>query len=111
MQADREIEVLVDRARTARPGDQRVFAIVDTGVMQLTLIQAVRPSVAFLLVGEEGGMQRAIGVSYEWETATCYRETVMRMSITMVDAMDRVPRLRFGFNREMKDWTAAADEV
>jgi hypothetical protein len=67
--------------------------------MQVTLIQAVRPPVAFLLAGEEGGMQRAIGVSYEWETATCYRETVMRMDTTMYERMSPVPRLRFGLKR------------
>ena len=70
--------------------------------MQVTLIQAARPPVAFLLAGEEGGMQRAIGVSYEWETSTCYRETVMRMDTTMTERMSRVPRLRFGLKRKMQ---------
>ena len=45
-------------------------------------------------------MQRAIGVSYEWETATCYRETVMRMATPMYERMSPVPRVRFGLNRD-----------
>jgi hypothetical protein len=90
---------LVTKARNAQTGDQRIYTIVDTGTMQVTLIQAIRPPVAFLLAGEEGGMQRAIGVSYEWETATCYRETVIRMDTPMYEKMSPVPRLRFGLKR------------
>lgn len=69
--------------------------------MQVTLLQAARPPIAFLIGGEEGGMQRAIGVSYEWETATCYRETVMRMESPMSENMRKVPRVRFGLKRKM----------
>lgn len=78
----------------------RIFTIVDTGTMQATLIQAKRPPVAFLIGGEEGGMQRAIGISYEWETATCFRETVMRMETPMVEKMERVARVRLGLSRK-----------
>lgn len=66
----------------------------------MTLIQSKRPPIAFLLGGEEGGMQRAIGVSYEWETATCYRETVMRMDTPLMEKMERVGRVRLGLNRK-----------
>jgi hypothetical protein len=97
---DPEVRSLIAKARNAKAGDQRIFTIVDTGTMQVTLIEAVRPPVAFLLAGEEGGMQRAIGVSYEWETSTCYRETVIRMDTPMYDRMSSVPRLRFGFKRD-----------
>ena len=90
----------MESAQYARPGDQRIFTIVDTGTMQVTLIQAKRPPVAFLIAGEEGGMQRAIGVSYEWETAICYRETVIRMDTPMVENMARVGKLRFGLTRK-----------
>ena len=90
---------LVAKARNAQAGDQRIYTIVDTGTMQVTLIQAIRPPVAFLLAGEEGGMQRAIGISYEWQTATCYRETVIRIDTPMYEKMSPVPRLRFGLKR------------
>lgn len=92
---------MVTQAVHARPGDMRIFTIVDTGNMEVTMFQAVRPPVAFLLAGEEGGMQRAIGVSYEWETQTCYRETVMRMPTTTKDQMSQCNRIRFGLNRRM----------
>lgn len=98
---DPATKLLVDQAVHARPGDQRIFTIVDTGAMEVTLFQAKRPPVAFLVAGEEGGMQRAIGVSYQWETATCYRETVLRMQTPWVEMMDRCPRVRFGLKREM----------
>lgn len=79
----------------------RIFTIVDTGNMEVTMFQAIRPPVAFLLAGEEGGMQRAVGVSYEWETQTCYRETVMRMPTTTKDQMIQVNRVRLGLKRTM----------
>jgi hypothetical protein len=79
----------------------RVFTIVDTGSMQVSMFLARRPPVAFLLAGEEGGMQRAIGVSYEWETATCYRETVLRLETPAIEKMERVGRLRLGLHRKI----------
>lgn len=97
---DPTIAQLVESAQHASPGEQRIFTIVDTGTMQVTLIQAERPPVAFLLVGEEGGMQRAVGISYEWETATCYRETVIRIPTHIsTEKMAKVARLRFGLKR------------
>jgi hypothetical protein len=91
----------VEKSSHAQPGDMRVFTIVDTGTMQVSMFLARRPPVAFLLAGEEGGMQRAIGVSYEWETATCYRETVLRLETPTKEKMEQVGRLRLGLNRKM----------
>ncbi|SMR47585.1 unnamed protein product [Zymoseptoria tritici ST99CH_3D1] len=98
---DPDVVAMVEQARHARPGDQRIFTIVDTGNMEVTMFSAQRPPVAFLLAGDEGGMQRAIGVSYEWETATCYRETVMRLPTPTKAQMSRVNRVRFGLKRRM----------
>jgi hypothetical protein len=67
--------------------------------MKVTLFQAVRPPVMFMLAGGEGGMQRAIGCSLDWTTGTLYRETVLRMDTTARDKMDALPRARFGFKR------------
>lgn len=67
--------------------------------MQVTLIQAARPPVALLICGSEGGMQRAIGCSYDWTTQTLYRETVMRLPTTVLDRMERVPRFKIGLTR------------
>jgi len=44
-------------------------------------------------------MQRAIGVSYDWTTATLYRETVLRMQTPLIEMMNRIPRARLGLKR------------
>lgn len=68
--------------------------------MTVTLFAAAQPPIAFLLAGNEGAMQRAMGVSYDWTTETLYRETVLRMETPVLDAMDRIPRAKIGFKRE-----------
>jgi hypothetical protein len=68
--------------------------------MTATLFLAARPPVSFILAGTEGGMQRAIGCSYDWTTATMYRETVLRMETPIQDRMSRVPRVKIGFKRQ-----------
>lgn len=67
--------------------------------MELTLFEAVRPPTTFLFCASEGGMQRAIGCSYEWTDQTMYRETVLRLPTTALNRMDRVPRIRLGIQR------------
>jgi hypothetical protein len=74
--------------------------LVDTHVMTVTLFEAARPPVAFLLAGSEGGMQRAIGVSLDWTTNTVYRECVLRMDTRVEGAMPRVGRVRMGLGRD-----------
>ncbi|KAE8454570.1 hypothetical protein EG329_000193 [Mollisiaceae sp. DMI_Dod_QoI] len=51
---DPEIEKLVQKARSAKMGEMRVFTIVDTYTMTVTLIEAVRPPVMVLLCASEG---------------------------------------------------------
>ncbi|RSM04825.1 hypothetical protein CDV31_009852 [Fusarium ambrosium] len=96
---DPEILMKVEAAKNARPGEKRIFTLVDTYNMELTLFEAVRPPVTLMFCASEGGMQRAIGCSYEWETQTMYRETVLRMPTTALNRMDRVPRFRLGIQR------------
>lgn len=67
--------------------------------MEVILFQANRPPVGILVCGSEGGMQRAVGVSYDWTTATCFRETVFRLDSTVHDKMDRVSRTKLGLKR------------
>ena len=76
-----------------------MFTIVDTYSMEMTLFEAVRPPVGLFFCAHEGGMQRAIGCSYDWTTQTMYRETVLRMPTASLNRMDRVPRFRFGIQR------------
>ncbi|KAJ4101004.1 hypothetical protein NW769_010663 [Fusarium oxysporum] len=98
---DPEVRMKVEAAKQARPGDMRIFTLVDTYNMELTLFEAVRPPVTLMFCASEGGMQRAIGCSYEWETQTMYRETVLRMPTTALNRMGRVPRFRMGIQRPL----------
>lgn len=97
---DPEIRMKVEAARHAKPGEKRIFTLVDTYNMQLTLFEAIRPPVTLMFCASEGGMQRAIGCSYEWETQTMYRETVLRMPTPTLNKMDRVSRFRLGLLRK-----------
>jgi hypothetical protein len=81
------------------PGALRVFTLVDTNTMTVTLFEARRPPVAVFICGEEGGMQRAIACSYQWTTGACFRETVLRMETPVLAKMARVSRIRFGMSR------------
>jgi hypothetical protein len=81
------------------PDSIRIFTLVDTNTMTVTMFEAVKPPVVVLLCGAEGGMQRAIACSYDWTTGTCYRETVLRMETPVLEKMSRVERFRFGMNR------------
>ena len=67
--------------------------------MTITLFSAVNPPIGFLIVGSEGGMQRAVGVSLDWTTGTLYRETVLRMETPILSRMARVPRVKLGLRR------------
>jgi hypothetical protein len=77
----------------------KIFILVDTQNMTATLFEAARPPIAFLLAASEGGHQRAIGVSLDWKTNTLYREIVLRMETTHLDAMFRTGRMRLGLKR------------
>ncbi|KAH7144513.1 hypothetical protein B0J13DRAFT_595923 [Dactylonectria estremocensis] len=88
---DPVVRMKVEAAKKAQPGDMRIFTLVDTYNMQLILFEAVRPPVTLMFCASEGGMQRQVGCSYEWETQTMYRETVLGLPTTSLSRMDRVP--------------------
>jgi hypothetical protein len=77
-----------------RSPKMRIFTLVDTFTMTVTLFEAARPPVAVLVCGAEGGMQRAILCSYRSDTNTFHRETVLRMQTRVLGRMARVSRLR-----------------
>lgn len=90
----------VKQSINAQMGTERIFTLVDTNTLTVTLFSAVRPPVAVVLCGEEGGMQRALLCSYDWSTQTLYRESVLRMETLVLEQMARVGRLRLGLRRE-----------
>lgn len=99
--ADPLIRQQVDDAiASCQPDHQRIFTLIDTNTMTVTLFAAKKPPIAVLLCGAEGGMQRAIACSYDWSTKTCYRETVLRMESTVLEKMSRVSRFRLGIKGE-----------
>ncbi|KAJ6036367.1 hypothetical protein N7540_000646 [Penicillium herquei] len=61
------------------PETHRLFTIVDTGDMSVSVIAAERPPVVALVCGREGGMLRALLCSWRFETNCLYRECVVRM--------------------------------
>jgi hypothetical protein len=79
--------------------------------MQLMLFEAVRPPQTLMFCASEGGMQRAVGCSYDWETQTMYRETVLRMPTPTLNRMDRVPRFRLGLLRQLWPTTHKTEAV
>ncbi|KAL4783337.1 hypothetical protein BJX76DRAFT_259077 [Aspergillus varians] len=69
--------------RTAKelgiPSTHRLFTIVDTGSLTVSVIAAERPPVVALICGREGGMLRTLLCSWQFESNTLFRESVMRM--------------------------------
>ena len=61
------------------PG-QRLFTLVDTGSLTVSLFAAQRPPTVALICGSEGGMLRAVLCSWRFSTDCLFREAVMRMS-------------------------------
>lgn len=98
---DPDTKKKVSSACEAGPGDMRVFTLVDTYSMTVTLFEARRPPEALFLCGSEGGMQRALACSFEWTTLTFYKETVLRLETRVLSRMDRVRRVRLGINRKV----------
>jgi hypothetical protein len=75
-----------------------LFTLVDTYAMTVTVFRAVHPPSVALICGQEGGMRRALLCSYDYETQTFHRETVVRMPTKVLDRMDRVNKFRFSMS-------------
>jgi hypothetical protein len=96
---DQNVREKVNLAKVAMPGAKRIFTLINTYTMEVTLFEAVRPPTGVFLCAVEGGMQRAIACSYDYTSQTFYRETVVRMDTTVLDRMGRVPRFRIGIRK------------
>ena len=93
---DPAIAQRVKKAVTSKMGEEKIFTLIDTKTMVVTMFAALRPPVAVVLAGEEGGMKRALLCSYRYETQTLVRESVVRMETPVVDSMQRLGRFRLG---------------
>ncbi|KAJ5777308.1 hypothetical protein N7520_000554 [Penicillium odoratum] len=67
------------------PDTHRLFTIVDTGDMTVSVIAAERPPVVALICGREGGMLRALLCSWRFDKNCLYRECVVRMRSSIED--------------------------
>lgn len=72
-----------------------LFTLVDTYVMEVTAFYAERPPTVVMILGREGGMQRAALCSYDWRTQAFCREVVLRMKTVVLNRMSRVDKFRF----------------
>ncbi|KAL4767507.1 hypothetical protein BDW60DRAFT_220458 [Aspergillus nidulans var. acristatus] len=88
-------------ARSSKYGDEKVFTLIDTNLMTVTLFSAVRPPIALVLCGSEGGMQRGLLCSYDWKSQTLYRESVLRVDTMVLEKMSRVDRFKLGLRRPL----------
>ncbi|KAK3381194.1 hypothetical protein B0H63DRAFT_545665 [Podospora didyma] len=80
-------------------GKMKVFTLVDTFSLIVTLFYAVRPPTILLVGGSEGGTKRAIACSFDMTTGTLYRETVLRIPTQCAGRMESLPRVRLGLAR------------
>ena len=89
----------VEASIHCRMDEERIFTLVDTYTLTVTMFTAVRPPTAVVLCGAEGGMQRALLCSYDGSSQTMYRESVLRMETPVLEKISRVGRLRLGLRR------------
>lgn len=99
VQSDQETERLVQSAKHSKSDDRKIFTLVDTYTMTVTIFEAQHPPIAAIICGAEGGMQRALLCSEDWTTGTLYREAVLRMETRVWDKMDTLARIRLGLRR------------
>ena len=86
---------VTDKLNKLRDGE-KIFTLVDTYTLTVTLFIAVNPPVAAIACGSEGGMQRTLLCSWDWTNNTLYRETVLRMETRTYWRMNPVGRIRLG---------------
>ncbi|KAI0873098.1 hypothetical protein GGS24DRAFT_517910 [Hypoxylon argillaceum] len=89
---DRRIGIEPDWVKEDRPKynklpeGHRLFTLVDTGSLTVSIFSAERPPTVALLCGREGGMLRAVLCSWQFENNCLFKETVIRMPTGIWDA-------------------------
>ncbi|KAH8671531.1 hypothetical protein BX600DRAFT_510197 [Xylariales sp. PMI_506] len=68
------------------PRGHRLFTLVDTGELSVSIFSAERPPTVALLAGREGGMLRAVLCSWRFENDCLYKEAVVRMPTNVYEA-------------------------
>ncbi|KAL2141990.1 hypothetical protein VTI28DRAFT_1726 [Corynascus sepedonium] len=81
----------------------KIFTLVDTLNLNVTLFLAARPPTVLVVAGSEGGMKRALACSLDLATGTLYHETVLRLSSQSAGHMESLPRIRLGLKRPFRE--------
>ena len=91
----------LERISRSAMGEDKIFTLVDTVTMTVTLLTAAWPPQALIACGTEGGMERVLACSYDWTTGVFYRESVLRFPGKVLDHMHRLPKIRLGLKRSL----------
>ena len=75
--------------------DHRLFTLVDTGNLTVSIFQAKRPPTVALICGAEGGMLRAVLCSWRFANDCHYKETVIRVPSNTWEQTRSVGWLKF----------------
>lgn len=67
------------------PNGHKLFTMVDTGRLTISIFTAEKPPTVALLCGKEGGMLRAVLCSWDFRNDCLYKEAVMRMPTEIWD--------------------------
>lgn len=71
------------------PKDHRLFTLIDTGTMTVTVFSALKPPSVALICGKEGGMLRVVLCSFEESRNCLHKETVLKLETPMMDQARR----------------------
>ena len=80
----------------------KIFTLIDTATMTVTLLKAAWPPQALIACGTEGGMERVLACSYDWTTGVLYKESVLRLPGTVLESMHKLPRIRLGLKKTLE---------
>lgn len=83
------------------PRGHRLFTLVDTGQLTVSIFSAVRPPSVALICGREGGMLRTLLCHYERSNNCLYRETVMRMESKTLNKAQELGWIKLDLGRKM----------
>ncbi len=77
---------VLSEIRDKLPEGHRLFTLVDTGALTVSVFSAERPPTVALLAGREGGMLRAVLCSWRFGNDCLVREGVIRMDSEVFEA-------------------------
>lgn len=88
-------------ARLCLPKGHRLFTLVDTGALTVSIFSAVRPPSVALICGREGGMLRTVLCHYERSNNCLYKETVVRMDSGALNQAKDLSWIKFSMGKNL----------